>query len=58
MKILLAPAVTEGATEWSRAIHEHFVYGVYLRIYLTDCPQILHTTLPGGPVVPFGEYEL
>ena len=41
-----------------RAIHEHFVSGAYLRIYLSDCLQILHTTLPGGAVVPFGLYEL
>ena len=40
-----------------RAIREHFVSGAYLRIYLSDC-QILHTTLLGGPVVPFGVNEL
>ena len=43
---------------WPRAIHEHFVSGAYLRIYLSDCIQILHTTLLGGPVVHFGVYEL
>ena len=41
-----------------RAIHEHFVSGAYLRIYLSDGLQILHTTLLGGLVVPFGVYEL
>ena len=40
-----------------RAIYEYFVSGAYLRIYLSDCLQILHTTLLGGPV-PFGVYEL
>ena len=38
------------------AIREHFVSGVYLKIDLSDCLQILHTTLLGGPVVPFGVY--
>ena len=41
-----------------RAIREHFVSGAYLRIYLSDCLQILHTTLLWGPVVPFEVYEL
>ena len=44
-----------------RAIHEHFVSRAYFRIYLSDCLQILHTTLLHvlvGPVVPFGVYEL
>ena len=41
-----------------RAIHEHFVSEAYLRIYLSNCLQILRTTLLGGPVVPFGVYEL
>ena len=39
-----------------RAIREHFVSGAYLRIDLSECYQILHTTLPGDPVVPFGVY--
>ena len=39
------------------AIREHFVSGAYLRIYLSDCLQIVHTTLLGGTVVPFGVYE-
>ena len=42
----------------TRAIHEHFVSEAYLRIYVSDCLQILHTTLPEGPVVPFKVYEL
>ena len=41
-----------------RAVREHFVFGAYLRMYLTDCLQILHTAPLGGLVVPFGEYEL
>ena len=32
------------------AVREHF----YLRKYLSDCLQILHTTPLGGLVVPFG----
>ena len=43
---------------WPRAIREHFVSGAYFRIYLSDCLQTLHTTLLGGPVVPFGVCEL
>ena len=42
----------------SWAVREHFVSGAYLRIYLSDCLQILHTAPLGGPVVPFGVYEL
>ena len=26
------------------AVREHFIYGAYLRMYLPDCLQILHTT--------------
>ena len=37
---------------------EHFVSGAYLRMYLSDCLQILHTTPPRGLVVTFGVYEL
>ena len=40
------------------AVREHFVSGAYLRKYLSDCLQILHTTPLGGLVVPFGVYEL
>ena len=36
------------------AIREHFVSRAYLRIYLSDCLQILHTTPPGSLVVAFG----
>ena len=32
--------------------------GAYLRMYLSDCLQILHTTPLGGLVVPFVVYEL
>ena len=40
------------------AVCEHFVSRAYLRMYLSDCLQILHTTSLGGLVVPFGVYEL
>ena len=40
------------------AVREHLVSGAYLRIYLSDCLQILHKTPLGGLVVPFGVYEL
>ena len=40
------------------AVREHFVSGVYLRMYLSDCLQILHTTPLEGLVVRFGVYEL
>ena len=40
------------------AVREHFVSGSYLRKYLSDCLQILHTTPLRGLVVPFGVYEL
>ena len=40
------------------AVHEHFVSEAYLRMYLSDCLPILHTTPLGGLVVPFGVYEL
>ena len=40
------------------AVSEHFVSGAYLRMYLSHCLQILHTTPLGGLVVPFGVYEL
>ena len=40
------------------AVREHFVSRAYLRKYLSDCLQILHTTPPDGLVVPFGVYEL
>ena len=40
------------------AVCKHFVSGAYLRMYLSDCLQILHTTPLGGLVVPFGFYEL
>ena len=36
------------------AIHEHFIPGAYLRMYLFACLQILHTTSLSGLVVPFG----
>ena len=39
-----------------RAIREYFVSGAYLRIYLSDCLQILHTTPTFGSVVPY--YDL
>ena len=47
------------------AVHEHFIYGAYLRMYISkdvhcttyDC-TILNTTPLGGLVVPFGVYEL
>ena len=35
------------------AVREHFVSGAYLRKYLSDCLQILHTIPLGGLVVPF-----
>ena len=40
------------------AVREHFVSGAYLRMYLSDCLQILHTAPLGGQVVPFVVYEL
>ena len=48
------------------AVHEHFIYGAYLRMYISkvvhcttyDCLQILNTTPLGGLVVLFGVYEL
>ena len=40
------------------AVREHFVSGAYLRMYLSNYLQILHTTSLGGLVVPFGVYEL
>ena len=40
------------------AVREHFVSGAFLRMYLSDCPHILHTTPLWGLVVPFGVYEL
>ena len=40
------------------AVRVHFVPGAYLRIYLSDCLQFLHTTSLGRAVVPFGVYEL
>ena len=40
------------------AVCEHFVSGAYLRIYLSDCLQILQTTPLGVLVVSFGVYEL
>ena len=36
-------------------VREHFVSGAYLRMYLSDYLQILHTT---PLVVSFGVYEL
>ena len=29
---------------WRWVIREHFVSGAYLKMYLSDCLQILHTT--------------
>ena len=43
---------------WRWAVRKQFVSGAYLRKYLSDCLQILHTTPLGGLVVPFGVYEL
>ena len=40
------------------AFREQFDSGAYLRKYLSDCLQILHTKPLGGLVVPFGVYEL
>ena len=40
------------------AVREHFVYGAYLRMYLSDWLKIVHTAPLGGLVVPFGVYEL
>ena len=40
------------------AVREHFVSRAYLRIYLSDCLQILHTTPLGGLAVPFEVHEL
>ena len=39
------------------AVREHFVSGTYLRMYLSDCLQILHTTPLVGLVVPFGVHK-
>ena len=39
-------------------VRKQFVSGAYLRKYLSDCLQILHTTPLGGLVVPFGVFEL
>ena len=39
------------------AVREHFVSGAYLRKYLSDSLQILHTAPLGGLVVPFVVYE-
>ena len=36
------------------AVREHLVSGAYLRMYLSDCLQILHTTPQGGLVVLLG----
>ena len=43
---------------WRWAVRENFVSGAYIRMYLSDFFQILHTTPLGGLVVPFGVYEL
>ena len=43
---------------WRWAVGKHFVSEAYLRIYLSDCLQILHTISIGGLLVPFGVYEL
>ena len=43
---------------WRWAVHEHFVSGAYLRMYVSNCPQSLHTTLLGGLDVSYGVYEL
>ena len=40
------------------AVCKQFVSGAYLRKYLSDCLQILHTTPLGGLVVPFWVFEL
>ena len=40
------------------AVRKQFVSGAYLCKFLSDCPQILHTTPLGGVVVPFGVFEL
>ena len=40
------------------AVREHCVSGANLRMFLSDCLQILHTTPLGGLVVLFGVYEL
>ena len=40
------------------AVLKHFVSGVYLRMYLSDCLQSLHTTPLGDLVVSFRVYEL
>ena len=40
------------------AVREHFVSGAHLRMHLSDCLQILHTSPLGGLAVPFGVYEL
>ena len=38
-------------------VREHFVSEEYLRMYLSDCLQIFHTTSP-GLVVHFRVHEL
>ena len=43
---------------WRWVVREHFVSGPYLKMYLSDCLQILHTTPLGGLVVPVRVYEL
>ena len=40
------------------AVRKQLASRAYLRKYLSDCLQILHTTPPRGLVVPFGVYEL
>ena len=40
------------------AVCEHFVSVAYIRMYLSDCLQILHTAPLGGLVVSFGVYEI
>ena len=40
------------------AVLKQFVAGAYLRKYLSDCLQILHTTPLGGLVLPFKVFEL
>ena len=40
------------------AIRELFISGAYLRMYLSDCLQFLHTAPPGDLVVPFRVYDL
>ena len=40
------------------AVREHIVPGAYLRMYMSDCLQILLTTPLGGLVVPSGVHDL